>query len=233
MEIMEISNGHRALKDINSRRGRGKWYLPCFQSPFLDIRPFLRRSTKKALSFLTELLLWRREGDSNPRDGIRRQHDFQSCTLNRSDTSPCCLFLALRPAPCCFHQWLTDLCSIPTDASYVKHFLKIFLMKWFYSWKRFPVVVAHHTAMKGRKLFDNSFLWMWHTILPCHTGSFSLIVSYGDDTLSPHAGQEAFRKWFPTEVTHHTAHVGQETFREWFPMNVTHHTAHDGQETFR
>ena len=125
--MIKISNGHRALKDINSRRGRGKWYLPCFQSPFLDIRPFLRRSTKKALSFLTELLLWRREGDSNPRDGIRRQHDFQSCTLNRSDTSPCCLFLALRPAPCCFHQWLTDLCSIPTDASYVKHFFENFL----------------------------------------------------------------------------------------------------------
>ena len=94
--MIKISNGHRALKNINSRRGRGKWYLPCFQSPFLDIRPFLRRSTKKALSFLTELLLWRREGDSNPRDGIRRQHDFQSCTLNRSDTSPSASFCLTR-----------------------------------------------------------------------------------------------------------------------------------------
>lgn len=37
-------------------------------------------------------------GDSNPRDGIRRQHDFQSCTLNRSDTSPCCFSLTFRPA---------------------------------------------------------------------------------------------------------------------------------------
>ena len=37
---------------------------------------------------LRQILIWRREGDSNPRDGIRRQHDFQSCTFNRSDTSP-------------------------------------------------------------------------------------------------------------------------------------------------
>lgn len=37
---------------------------------------------------LRQILIWRREGDSNPRAGIRRQHDFQSCTLNRSDTSP-------------------------------------------------------------------------------------------------------------------------------------------------
>ena len=154
---MEISNGHRALKNTKSKRGRGKWYLPYFQSPFRDIRPFLRRSTKKALSFLTELLLWRREGDSNPRDGIRRQHDFQSCTLNRSDTSPCCLFLALRPAPCCFHQWLTDLCSIPTDASYVKHFLKIFWWNDFITKKRFPVVMNPSCLAPDRKLFVMSF----------------------------------------------------------------------------
>lgn len=47
---------------------------------------------------LRQILIWRREGDSNPRDGIRRQHDFQSCTLNRSDTSPCCFSLTFRPA---------------------------------------------------------------------------------------------------------------------------------------
>ena len=31
---------------------------------------------------------WRRGGDSNPRDGIRRLHDFQSCSFGLSDTSP-------------------------------------------------------------------------------------------------------------------------------------------------
>ena len=32
--------------------------------------------------------LWRRGRDSNPRYGVNRTHDFQSCTFNRSVTSP-------------------------------------------------------------------------------------------------------------------------------------------------
>ena len=31
---------------------------------------------------------WRRGRDSNPRCGVNRTHDFQSCTFNRSVTSP-------------------------------------------------------------------------------------------------------------------------------------------------
>src|SRR5581483_2177888 len=31
---------------------------------------------------------WRRGRDSNPRYGVNRTHDFQSCTFNRSVTSP-------------------------------------------------------------------------------------------------------------------------------------------------
>jgi len=31
---------------------------------------------------------WRRGGDSNPRYPFRGTHDFQSCTFNRSVTSP-------------------------------------------------------------------------------------------------------------------------------------------------
>ena len=111
-----LRTGTKCRQSVVKKHFNGTFLLPFSQN-------------KKARLIRQALVSWRREGDSNPRAGIRRQHDFQSCTLNRSDTSPCCLFLALRPAPCCFHQWLTDLCSIPTDASYVKHFLKIFLMK--------------------------------------------------------------------------------------------------------
>ena len=111
-----LRTGTKCRQSVVKKHFNGTFLLPFSQN-------------KKARLIRQALVSWRREGDSNPRAGIRRQHDFQSCTLNRSDTSPCCLFLALRPAPCCFHQWLTDLCSIPTEASYVKHFLKIFLMK--------------------------------------------------------------------------------------------------------
>ena len=31
---------------------------------------------------------WRRERDSNPRNGLTRLHTFQACSFNRSDTSP-------------------------------------------------------------------------------------------------------------------------------------------------
>ena len=34
------------------------------------------------------MLRWRRGRDSNPRYGVNRTHDFQSCTFNRSVTSP-------------------------------------------------------------------------------------------------------------------------------------------------
>ncbi len=48
----------------------------------------MKYNEKRAYLIDRLFTLWRREGDSNPRDGIRRQHDFQSCTFNRSDTSP-------------------------------------------------------------------------------------------------------------------------------------------------
>lgn len=54
----------------------GKWFFG------------IKKQSKRARRIRRALTLWRREGDSNPRDGIRRQHDFQSCTFNRSDTSP-------------------------------------------------------------------------------------------------------------------------------------------------
>src|SRR5215831_18875100 len=42
---------------------------------------------------------WRRGRDSNPRFGINRTHDFQSCTFNRSVTSPLRNFKDLAPSP--------------------------------------------------------------------------------------------------------------------------------------
>ena len=64
--------------------------------------------SKRARHIRRALTLWRREGDSNPRDGIRRQHDFQSCTFNRSDTSPR-LFpdLSVSALLICISGWLT------------------------------------------------------------------------------------------------------------------------------
>ena len=64
--------------------------------------------SKRARLLRRALTLWRREGDSNPRDGIRRQHDFQSCTFNRSDTSPR-LFpdLSVSALLICISGWLT------------------------------------------------------------------------------------------------------------------------------
>src|SRR5262249_42070004 len=43
---------------------------------------------------------WRRGRDSNPRFGVNRTHDFQSCTFNRSVTSPLCNFNSLPRPPC-------------------------------------------------------------------------------------------------------------------------------------
>ena len=43
---------------------------------------------KKEPTNVDSFLYWRRGRDSNPRESDSPTHDFQSCSLNRSDTSP-------------------------------------------------------------------------------------------------------------------------------------------------
>ena len=66
---------------------------------------------------------WRRGRDSNPRYGVNRTHDFQSCTFNRSVTSPLREIRHLASLPCSINgqtvqsvsseHFLTDC---PTDS---------------------------------------------------------------------------------------------------------------------
>ena len=86
-----------------------------------------KMQSKRARLLRRALTLWRREGDSNPRDGIRRQHDFQSCTFNRSDTSPR-LFpdLSASALLICISGWLTYV-VYQSKAHLSSIFLKTFL----------------------------------------------------------------------------------------------------------
>ena len=70
-----LRTGTKCRQSVVKKHFNGTFLLPFSQN-------------KKARLTWQALTSWRREGDSNPRAGIRRQHDFQSCTLNRSDTSP-------------------------------------------------------------------------------------------------------------------------------------------------
>ena len=87
-----LRTGTKCRQSVVKKHFNGTFLLPFSQN-------------KKARLIRQALVSWRREGDSNPRAGIRRQHDFQSCTLNRSDTSPF-LYAVFNPL---LYQPLTDL----------------------------------------------------------------------------------------------------------------------------
>ena len=75
--------------------------------------PNYQQSTSRSFAY-TGLELrgeWRRGRDSNPRYGVNRTHDFQSCTFNRSVTSPQHSFnyLALPP--------VSKACRCPQNVS--------------------------------------------------------------------------------------------------------------------
>ncbi len=56
------------------------------------------RGRKKTGGCIT-LQNWRRERDSNPRNGLTRLHTFQACSFNRSDTSPHTVRRTSSPCP--------------------------------------------------------------------------------------------------------------------------------------
>src|ERR1041384_2081658 len=69
------------------------------------------------------MFCWRRGRDSNPRYGVNRTHDFQSCTFNRSVTSPLREIGHLASLPCSINGQTAQsvssehfLTNCPTDS---------------------------------------------------------------------------------------------------------------------
>ena len=82
--------------------------------------------------------------------------------------------------------------------------------------KQFPAAMIHNRSMPNRKLYANSFLSVYYTIVPCRTGNFSQTVSCRNDSQSSHVGQETIRKQFPAAVIRNRSMPDRKPFANSF-----------------